>query len=59
MLDLAKLRNITVFMRMAAESGALKAINDVMAFAETLDALGAEIKKLEGKEEKPAVEKKK
>lgn len=49
-LSLAHLRNITVFMRYAAEAGKLQSINDVMGFAETMQAVnaeGARLQKLE------------
>lgn len=49
-----KLVNITVFMRFAAEAGSLKTVNDIMAFAETLQNVQKEIKALEAP--KPAAE---
>lgn len=42
-----KLVNIGVFMRYAAESGKLNNIQEIMAFAETLDAVRLEIEAID------------
>lgn len=52
MVTLEKLRNITVFMRIAVEGGGLKTVNDVMAFAETLTEVNAAIEALTPKNPK-------
>jgi hypothetical protein len=54
MLTREKLVNITVFMRYAAEAGKLQNVRDVMAFAETLQAVDTEIKALDANSNKPA-----